>query len=82
VILTEADFTTETGVLAVTVARQALKILSLDHLAAGLVLELVILTQELKAEAARESPTSIIPDASLTLDAFCVSQGAVAGMGL
>ena len=57
VILAEANFTSEAGVLAVTVTRQALKILCLNHLTAGLMLELVILTQELETEAAGESPT-------------------------
>ena len=57
VILTEADLAPETRVLAVTVTGQALEVLRLHHLTACLVLELVILAQELEAEATGECST-------------------------
>ena len=54
VILAEADLAAEARVLAEPVAALALEVLGLHHLAAGLVLELVILAQELEAETAGE----------------------------
>lgn len=81
-ILTEADLAAEAGVLAVSVAGLALQVLTLHHLAARLVLELIILAQELEAEAAGEDPSSMLPDSPLTLDTLRVSEDAATGVAL
>ena len=81
-ILTEADLAPETSVLAVSVAALALEVLRLHHLAAGLVLELVVLAEELEAEAAGEDTTAVFPDSPLTLDTLGVPEGTVAGVVL
>ena len=46
-VITEADFAAKARVLAVSVATQALEVLCLNYLAAGLMFELVILAQKL-----------------------------------
>ena len=81
-ILTEADLAPETSVLAVSVAALALEVLRLHHLAAGLVLELVVLAEELEAEAAGEDTTAVFPDSSLTLDTLGVPEDTAAGVAL
>ena len=81
-ILAEADLAPETRVLTVSVATLTLEVLRLDHLTAGLVLELVVLAEELEAEAAGEDPAAVIPDAALTLDALGVPEDTVAGVVL
>ena len=81
-ILAEADLAPETRVLTVSVATLTLEVLSLDHLTAGLVLELVVLAQELKAEAAGEHPSSKVPNSTITLDTLRVSERTGAGVGL
>jgi len=82
VILTEADLAPETSVLAVSVAALTLEVLRLHHLAAGLVLELVVLAKELEAEAAGEAATAVVPDSPLTLDTLGVPEDTVAGVAL
>ena len=82
VILTEADLAPETRVLSVSVAALALEVLGLHHLAAGLVLELVVLAEELEAEAAGEDATSVFPDSTLTLDTLGVTEDTAAGVAL
>ena len=81
-IFAEADLAPETRVLTVSVATLTLEVLSLDHLTAGLVLELVVLAEELEAEAAGEDTTAVFPDSSLTLDTLGVPEGTVAGVVL
>jgi len=82
VILAEADLAPEAGVLAVPVATQALQVLLLHDLTAGLVLELVILTQNLEAEAAVEAPAPVFPDTPLTLDTLGILESAGTGVAL
>ena len=81
-ILAEADLTPEARVLTVPVATQALQVLLLHDLTAGLVLELVILTQELKAEAAGKAPAPVFPDTPLTLDTLGILESAGTGVAL
>ena len=45
-------------------------------------LELVILAQELKAEAACEAPAPVVPDPPLTFDTLCVPESTGTGMRL
>jgi len=75
-LLTEADLTAQTGVLAEPVAALALQVLLLDHLAGGLVLKLIVLTERLGAEAAGEATAPMVPHASLTLNTLGISEGA------
>ena len=72
-IFAETDFTPETRVLPVSVTTLTLQILGLDHLAAGLVLKLVVLAQELETETAREHSTSKVPNSTIALDTLRVS---------
>lgn len=81
VIVTETNFASEAGVLSESVAGSTLEVLRLQPLAAGLVFELVILTQEVIAKGALEHPPTMVPDPSVALDASGVCQGTGAGMG-
>ena len=49
-VVTEADLAAKARVLAVPVATQALEVLCLDYLAAGLVFKLVILAKKLRIQ--------------------------------
>jgi len=82
VILTEADLAPEAGVLAVSVAALALEVLRFHDLAAGLVLELVVLAEELEAEAAGEAAAAVVPDSPLALDTLGVPEDAAAGVAV
>lgn len=75
-IFAETDFTPETRVLPVSVTTLTLQILGLDHLAAGLVLKLVVLAQELETETTREHSTSKVPNSTVTLYTLRVSEDA------
>jgi len=81
-ILTETNFASKTAVLAVTVAALALEVFCLYDLTTGLVLKLVILTQEVETEAAQEYSATVVPDASLTLNADGVAADAGASVRL
>ena len=63
-----------------TYARLTFEILSLDLLAAGLVLKLVILTEVAAAVGAGEDPPPVLPDPAVTLRTGDVRQRTAAGV--
>lgn len=82
VIVAVAGLAPQARVLAQLVARLALVRFRLQHLARCLMLELVVLAQEVVAEAALKHPPTVVPHAPLALDAHRVHQRAGAGVRL
>lgn len=80
VLVAEARLAAQARVLPEAVARLALVGLRLEHLARGLVLELVVLAEEAAAEAAAEHAAAVLPHAALALEARRVGQRAGAGV--
>ena len=81
-ILAKANLTAETRVLSMTVTALTFQILSLNHLATGLVLKLIIFTEELETEAACETSSSVVPHSSLTLHTLRISENTATGVTL
>lgn len=80
VVLAVARLAAQTRVLAVLVARLAFVRLGFEHLARGLVLELVVLAQVAGAERAPEDSASVIPNGSLAFDADGLLERALASV--
>lgn len=76
-----ADLAPQTRELAQLVTRHTLVRLQIQSLTAGLMLELVVLTQMPIAERTEINSTTVIPHSSLAFRAFCVLQRAFAAMG-
>lgn len=81
-VLAVARLTAQTRVLSQPVARLALVRFRLQHLAGRLVLELIVLAQEVVAEAALVHAATVIPNATFTFDANGIHQRTDAGMRL
>lgn len=55
--------------------------LRFQDLTAGLVLKLIVLTQEVVTEGATKYPSPVVPYTAFALNAVCIGEGTLTGMG-
>lgn len=80
-VITETGLATQAGVLPQSVAGSTFVSLCLQDLATGLVLKLVILTQEVVAEGATVYPSPMVPYTAFTLDTVGIHERTCASVG-
>lgn len=81
-LLTVAGLAAQAGVLAMAITRLTLEGLLLQNLTGGLVLKLVILTQEVLAVVTPEDASPVAPHITLTLITNSIHEGTGAGVSL
>lgn len=74
-IVTEAEFTPQTGPLPYFIAAATLEVLALQNLAGRLVFHLIVLADVVATKAADKQPATVIPHRPLALETLAVDAG-------